>query len=142
MTGLETPQVELGGEGLVRDRVAAAAGLGGERLRGCGAVAQRRLGRQELEGAVRIVEGLLAAQPGGGGMAAVVADAARAMIRRAYSAVCSRPGMMPGWKLRTTRALASRPRTESWTAARPLSLMRKAASWTAASASASRTARR
>jgi hypothetical protein len=48
------------------------------------------------------VEGLLAAQPGGGGgMAEVVADVGEAMIRRAYSAVCSRPGMMPGWKLRT-----------------------------------------
>ena len=65
------------------------------------------------------------------------------MIWRAYSAVCGRPGMMPGWKLRMTRALASRSRTESWTAARPLlSLMRKAASWAAASASASSTARR
>jgi len=39
------------------------------------AVAQRRLGQQELEGPGRIVEGLLAALPGGdgGGKAAVVA---------------------------------------------------------------------
>jgi hypothetical protein len=60
------------------------------RIGGVRAVAQRRLGQQELEGPVRIVQGFLAAQPGGHGrgMAAVVADAAKAMILRLYSAVC------------------------------------------------------
>ena len=68
--------VELGGARLVRAGVAAAAGLDGAHRRGCGPVAQRRLRQQELERPGHIVEGLLAAQPGGhgGGMAAVVAD--------------------------------------------------------------------
>jgi len=52
--------------------------------------------------------------------------------------------MMPGWKLRTTRALASGRGPSPGRAARPLlSLMRKVAtSLTAASASARSTARR
>ena len=67
--------VELGGEDPCGVGSGQAAGPSGAETGDSGPVAQRRLGQQKLEGPLRIVQGLLAAQPGGhgGGMAAAVA---------------------------------------------------------------------
>ena len=93
-----------------RDDGGQVVELGGEDFPWPGPVAQRRLGQQELEGPAGLVEDFLAGHEAGRHRRPrrLAGSSAKDRIRRAYSAVCSRPGMIPGWKFRRVRAVASR----------------------------------